>query len=36
MWQRIEADPRIVEANEAWAVCMSEAGHEYADQGAMY
>lgn len=29
--QRIESDPRIVEATEAWAACMAEAGYSEFD-----
>ncbi|MCB2412675.1 hypothetical protein LGT39_07440 [Demequina sp. TTPB684] len=30
--ERTEADPRIIEANEKWTSCMSDAGFEYKDQ----
>lgn len=36
MWQRMQADPRIVEANEAWAACMADQGFQYATQQEMY
>lgn len=36
MWQRIEADPRVVEANENWAACMQEAGYEVTTRNEMY
>ncbi|WP_291377782.1 hypothetical protein [Demequina sp.] len=29
---RVQADPRVAKANEAWISCMSDAGHEFADQ----
>lgn len=29
--QRIDSDPRMVEATEAWAACMAEAGHSGFD-----
>ncbi len=32
LYERIEADPRLVEANRAWSACMAEAGHEFARQ----
>ncbi len=30
--ERIDADPRIVEAQAAWSECMAEHGHNYASQ----
>jgi hypothetical protein len=30
LYERIEADPRIAEANAAWSECMAEAGHDFA------
>lgn len=29
---RVEADPRVVEANEKWGKCMKDAGFDYANQ----
>lgn len=36
MYQRVEADPRIVEANSAWASCMAEKGYELGSRNAMW
>lgn len=36
MGERFYADPRIVEMNKSWTVCMREAGHEFTDQDKMY
>ncbi|HLU31311.1 MAG TPA: hypothetical protein VK088_06085 [Acidimicrobiia bacterium] len=36
MYQRVEADPRLVEANEAWSACMAEAGYELASRNDMW
>lgn len=36
MYQRVEADPRIVEANQEWASCMAERGFEYESRQAMH
>lgn len=36
MWQRMQADPRMVEANEAWAGCMTGRGFEYTTPDEMY
>jgi hypothetical protein len=32
LYQRIEADARIVEANTEWSGCMAEAGYDFATQ----
>ncbi len=32
MWERIQSDPRVVEANQQWASCMADAGYTYASQ----
>ncbi|MCY3540092.1 MAG: hypothetical protein OXH10_09605 [bacterium] len=34
--QRVEADPRYLEANEDWSECMADRGHTYSSQDAMY
>lgn len=36
MWQRIQADPRMVEANQGWSTCMTEAGFNYTSQEDMW
>jgi hypothetical protein len=36
MYQQVEADPRVVEANEAWAACMADAGYEVATRNDMW
>ncbi|MEM9711496.1 MAG: hypothetical protein AAGA17_04675 [Actinomycetota bacterium] len=36
LYQRIEADPRVVEMQAAWQACMTEAGHDFADEQDMY
>lgn len=36
MYQRVDADPRVVEANEAWSACMSEAGYEVGTRNEMW
>lgn len=36
MYQRVEADPRIVEANQKWAACMQEAGYEVTTRNDMW
>lgn len=36
MWQRIQADPRMVEGNQEWSSCMAEAGFNYTSQEDMY
>jgi hypothetical protein len=30
LWERIEADPRLVEAEAAWSACMAERGFEFS------
>ncbi len=30
--ERVDADPRVAEANAQWSECMAEQGHHYADQ----
>jgi hypothetical protein len=32
MWERIQADPRMVEANQEWAACMADAGYSFTSQ----
>lgn len=34
--QRVEADPRIVEANQEWSSCMADRGYEYENRQDMY
>ncbi len=36
MYEQVQADPRIVELDQAWAACMSDAGYEYESMNAMY
>lgn len=36
LYERVRADPRLVEANAAWSACMAEAGHPYRDQDEIY
>lgn len=36
MYERVQADPRIVEWNEAWSRCMAEAGHDYDSPDTMH
>lgn len=36
LYERIQADPRLVEANAAWSECMSEAGYSYTSQEDVY
>ena len=36
LFQRIEADPRIVDLRTEWQACMSEAGHDFTDEQDMY
>lgn len=36
MWQRITADPRMVEANETWSACMADRGFDYPTPEGMY
>ncbi|GBE25852.1 hypothetical protein BMS3Bbin02_02142 [bacterium BMS3Bbin02] len=36
IYMRVESDPRIVDANKQWAVCMTEKGQSFADQEEMY
>ncbi|VAW07089.1 Twin-arginine translocation protein TatB, partial [hydrothermal vent metagenome] len=36
IFMRIESDPRIVEANKQWTVCMTEKGQAFEDPQAMY
>lgn len=35
MYQQVQADPRIVELEEAWSACMSERGYDYESTTAM-
>jgi len=36
MYERLQADPRILELDEQWAACMADAGHEYESRTQMY
>lgn len=36
MYTRMQADPRITEANTEWVSCMSDRGHEYESLEKMY
>lgn len=36
LYERIQADPRIVELDEQWAACMADAGYEYESLNQMY
>ena len=36
LWERIQADPRVVEATAEWQACMGEAGHEFSDEEDMW
>lgn len=36
LYERLQADPRIVAANESWSSCMADAGHPYDDMEEMY
>lgn len=36
MYERIQADPRMIELDAEWVECMAEKGHEYESQQAMY
>jgi hypothetical protein len=36
MYEQVQADPRIVEADEAWAACMADAGYEYESRQVMH
>jgi hypothetical protein len=35
MYERVQADPRIVELDEEWSACMAEAGYEYESMSQM-
>lgn len=35
-YMRVEADPRIVEAQAGWSACMAEKGHDFPNQQAMH
>jgi hypothetical protein len=35
MYERVQADPRIVELDEEWSACMAEAGYEYESMSRM-
>lgn len=35
-YERIESDPRIIEANQEWASCMAERGYTFTDQEDIY
>lgn len=34
--ERVDADPRIAEAEKAWSACMADKGFDYADEEAVY
>jgi hypothetical protein len=36
MYERVQADPRIVALNDEWSKCMADAGYEYESQDKMY
>ncbi len=36
MWERIQADPRVLEANADWSACMADRGFDYTDPEDMY
>jgi hypothetical protein len=36
VWERTQADPRVVKLDQDWAACMSETGYEFRDQDDMY
>jgi hypothetical protein len=36
LYARIEADPRIIKANEDWVSCMADAGYTYTGQDAFW
>ncbi len=36
MWERIQADPRIVAERDAWVACMAEAGYAFSSQEDVY
>ena len=36
MWERIQADPRVADANKDWSACMADRGFEYESPEAMY
>src|SRR5918996_1462768 len=36
MYERVQADPRIVALDEEWSACMADAGYEYESQDQMY
>lgn len=36
LYERVQADPRIVEFNEEWASCMSSAGFDFESREAMH
>lgn len=36
LYERVAADPRVVELDEEWAACMSDAGFEYESRNQMY
>lgn len=33
--EQVESDPRLIEADAAWAECMAEAGHDFVNREAM-
>jgi hypothetical protein len=36
MWERVQADPRIVDLDEDWSACMADAGYEFESRNQMY
>jgi hypothetical protein len=36
MYERVQADPRIIALDEEWSDCMADAGYEYESQNQMY
>lgn len=36
MYERMQSDPRIVEANTEWSSCMAEGGYDYESPDTMY
>lgn len=36
MYEQVQADPRIVEANQNWSACMAAAGHQFESRDKMW
>jgi hypothetical protein len=36
LWERVEADPRIVAMEDDWSTCMADAGYEFRDMEDMW